>query len=173
MEIAFAGSFDPITYGHLDIIKRLEKLFEVTVVVAKNDGKKNLFKSYERIELVKENLENSTTNVIECPDNILLYDFLNQQGIHLLARGVRESYDFIQEMTMSHINLDLSSGKLETIFFPTNKQFSDISSSAVKSIAALNGNILNMVPANVAQAIFSKQEEVRNGQQSDNRYRNP
>jgi pantetheine-phosphate adenylyltransferase len=157
--IAITGSFDPCSLGHFDIITRLAKYFDVMVVVAKNETKNNMFSVEERISLIQENLQIEglyNVEVVECPDDILLVDFLKKHEIRLIARGVRESFDFIQEMTMAHINLQLSNEGIETLLFPTRQEFSHISSSAIKTIAKLGGDISSMVPDNVYDAIKEK-----------------
>jgi pantetheine-phosphate adenylyltransferase len=155
MKIAFAGSFDPLTLGHLDIIQRLAKHFEVFVVVGKNETKNNMFSVEERVNLILENTKNDAT-ILVCPDDILMIDFLKKHDINLIARGVRESYDFIQEMTLAHTNFKLSNTDIETILFPTRQDYSHISSSSVKAIAKLHGDISFMVPSNIEKAIKEK-----------------
>jgi pantetheine-phosphate adenylyltransferase len=108
---------------------------DVWVIVAHNEKKNCMFPYQRRVRMIQEDCPG--VHVISCPDNQLLVDFLEDTGITVLARGVRESYDFQQELTMAHINERLSQGKIETIMVPTRKELSDVSSSAVKTIFRL------------------------------------
>jgi pantetheine-phosphate adenylyltransferase len=160
-KIAFSGSFDPPTLGHIDIIKRLSKNFDVYVIIAKNEAKKNMFSADERQNLLLQCLKQENmfqgVNVIACPEGILLVDFLKELNIHLIARGVRESYDLVAEMTMANINLEQSNDEIETVLFCASPEYSHISSSAVKTLALYpNGNISKMVPPIVHKAIYNK-----------------
>ena len=136
----FAGSFDPITNGHLDIISRASKLFdELQIGVLINPNKKGLFSLEERVELI-----NACTKDL---DNIkvikfqgLLVNYCREHGIDTLVRGVRSEADVNYELQMAHMNKELDS-KIETIFLPTNKQYSFVSSSfsAVNNAVVFSG----------------------------------
>jgi pantetheine-phosphate adenylyltransferase len=153
--IAFAGSFDPPTLGHFDVLARLATCFDkVIVVVAKNEKKKNMFTVEERIDLIKNNRPYNNIEVTSCPDDVLLVDWLRKHDVHLMARGIREINDLVAEMNLFNVNYEQVQGDVETIFFPTRQKFSHISSSAVKTLAMLDGgSISDMVTEDVEKAV--------------------
>ncbi len=151
----FAGSFDPITNGHLDIICRAAKLFdELQIGVLVNPNKTGLFTLQERVELIDictKNLDN--TKVVEFKG--LLVDYCKEQGIDTLVRGVRSEEDVNYELQMAHMNKELSP-EIETIFLPTNKQYSFVSSSLIKEVLNFGADVRNLVPNEVVIAIEKK-----------------
>src|SRR5574342_16879 len=145
------GSFDPITYGHLDIITRAAKVFdELYVVVLNNSSKQPLFSVDERIELIKmvtKNIPNAKVDSFQG----LLVDYAESVNANAIIRGLRAVSDFEYEMQITSMNRVLND-KIETFFIMTNNQFSFLSSSIVKEVAKYNGDISELVPSPVKEA---------------------
>lgn len=149
------GSFDPITYGHLDIITRGAKVFdEVYVVVLSNSSKKPLFSVEERIALIKE-VTKHLPNVKVDSFNGLLVDYAEQVGADAIIRGLRAVSDFEYEMQITSMNRVLND-QIETFFIMTKNQYSFLSSSIVKEVAKYKGNISELVPPQVEEALRGK-----------------
>ncbi len=148
----YPGTFDPITYGHLDVLGRAAKLFDrVTVAVADNPGKGPLFSAAERLGMLRPNLE-KFPNVTLTPFGGLLVDFCIAQKADAIIRGLRALSDFEFEFNMALMNRHLEP-KVETIFVMPNEQFSYTSSSLVKQVAKYGGDVAHFVPPNVAAAL--------------------
>ncbi len=156
MKVIYPGSFDPVTFGHLDIIKRASKLFdEVVVAVLVNGEKKGLFSMDERIEMLN-NLLYDYDNVKVDKFSGLLFDYTNKNGIDATIRGLRAVSDYESELQMAHLNNQLSNGELETLFLTATPSVSFVSSSAVREIAAFGGDITNFVDEEVAKKTYAK-----------------
>jgi pantetheine-phosphate adenylyltransferase len=154
------GSFDPITYGHLDIIKRGAKVFDqLNVVVLNNSAKQPLFSVDERIELIKE-VTKDISNVKVDSFQGLLVDYAKSVNASAIIRGLRAVSDFEYEMQITSMNRVLDD-EIETFFIMTNNQYSFLSSSIVKEVAKYNGKISELVPHTVEQALKEKFEEKR------------
>jgi len=153
----YAGSFDPVTFGHVDIIKRASKLFnEVTVGIARSFSKKGLFSLEERKELLQkviqeENLKNVTVEFFEC----LTVDFAREREINILIRGLRAISDFEEEFQMVSTNRDLEP-EMETIFLMSSQENFYFSSRLVKEIVQLGGKVNKFVPVFVRDALENK-----------------
>lgn len=148
----YPGTFDPITYGHLDVLGRAAKLFDrVTVAIAENAGKNPLFTAAERLAMLQPSLE-KYPNVTATTFGGLLVDFAMAQKADALIRGLRALSDFEFEFNMALMNRHLQP-RIETIFVMPNESFSYTSSSLVKQVAKYNGDISHFVPANVAAAL--------------------
>lgn len=149
----YPGSFDPITLGHLDIIKRGNQLFDrVIVAVLSNPSKQPLFTVAQRIEQIK----NCTANLsnVEVDSFVgLTVEYAKLREAKVLLRGLRVLSDFEKELQMAHTNETLWT-EIETVFLATAKEYSFLSSSVVKEIAQFGGAIEHLVPSNVAQAIY-------------------
>lgn len=152
------GSFDPITLGHLDIIKRGAKVFdEVIVVVLNNSSKKPLFTLEERCELISEATE-SIPNVRVDSFSGLLMDYAKEQNASAILRGLRAVSDFEYEMQITAMNKKLVD-EIDTFFVMTNSQYSFLSSSIVKEVAKYGGNVKDLVPTCVNNALLNKFEK--------------
>ncbi|XJZ28387.1 pantetheine-phosphate adenylyltransferase [Bacillota bacterium Lsc_1132] len=149
------GSFDPITYGHLDIIKRGAKVFdELYVVVLNNSSKNPLFTVNERIDLIKE-VTKDLPNVKVDEFHGLLVDYAKSVKASAIIRGLRAVSDFEYEMQITSMNRVLNED-IETFFIMTNNQFSFLSSSIVKEVAQYDAKISELVPPVVEQALHKK-----------------
>jgi len=138
------GSFDPVTYGHLDIIGRASKLYdEVVVAVLINPSKRGLFEVPERMEMLAE-VTASYGNVLVDSFGGLLVDFCKQRDISVIVKGLRAVSDFDYELQMAQMNHSLAG--IETLFMTTNPEFSFLSSSLVKEVAKYGGDVSGLVP---------------------------
>lgn len=148
----YPGTFDPITYGHLDVLARAANLFDrVTVAVAENAGKAPLFTATERVEMVRTNVA-KFSHVSVTTFGGLLVEFCLAQRADAIIRGLRALSDFEFEFNMALMNRHLEP-KIETLFVMPNEQFSYTSSTLVKQVAKYGGNVAHFVPPNVAAAL--------------------
>ena len=151
----FAGSFDPITNGHLDIICRASKLFdELQIGVLYNPNKKGLFNFDERIELIKS-CTNHLNNIKIVSFDGLLVNYCQKNEIDTLVRGVRTGADIEYELQMAHMNRELNPN-IETIILPTKTEYSFISSSLIKEVLTVGGDIKKLVPNIVLEQLKIK-----------------
>ncbi len=150
----YPGTFDPITYGHLDVVSRAARLFDrVTVAVAHNAGKEPLFEPQQRLEMIRANLSDHQ-NVEVVDFGGLLVEFAIQIKANAIIRGLRALSDFEFEFNMALMNRHLNP-EVETIFVMPNEAYSYCSSTLVKQVARYGGDVAHFVPANVASALRS------------------
>jgi pantetheine-phosphate adenylyltransferase len=156
MKIAvYPGSFDPVTFGHLDIIDRALKVFDgVVVAVARNSEKNALFTVPERIELLSEILADRPTASVETFDGLLV-DFVQRRGASVVIRGLRAVSDFEFEFQLAQMNRSITK-QVETLFMMTSVPYSYLSSSIVKEVSSLNGPVDKLVPPLVKAALDKK-----------------
>ena len=157
----YPGSFDPITFGHLDVLARASKLFdEVHLLVVHNPAKSPRFTSAERVQLILSAIEeakfgaapNQTAKiVVDTLDGGLLVDYCRMVGASALVKGVRTNVDLDYELPMAMVNRDLAS--VETVFLPADPAHGLISSSLVKQVADLGGDVTKYVPGSVVRAL--------------------
>jgi pantetheine-phosphate adenylyltransferase len=148
----YPGTFDPVTYGHLDVLARAAKLFDhVTVAIAESAGKGPLFSAADRIEMIRPNIAQYPNVSVTSFDNLLV-EFAVAQGAIAVIRGLRAFSDFEFEFNMALMNRHLEA-RIETIFVMPNEQFSYTSSSLVKQVAKFGGDVTHFVPPNVAAAL--------------------
>lgn len=151
----FPGTFDPITNGHLDIVKRGLKIFdELVVAVAENPQKGTLFNMEERVEMVRESLADFPSVKVESFGNLLI-DYLREKNINVAIRGLRVMSDFEHEFQMALINRKLDP-RIETVFMMTSEDSSYISSRFLKEIFRLGGRIDCFVPLPVIKKLKEK-----------------
>ncbi len=149
------GSFDPLTYGHLDIIQRGARIFDqIIVAVFNNQSKAPLFSVEERIKLIEE-CTIDLPNVIADSSDGLLMDYAKEKNAQAIIRGLRAVSDFEYEMQITSMNRKLDE-EIETFFMMTNNQYSFLSSSIVKEVAKYKANVSDLVPKPVEQALITK-----------------
>mgnify|MGYP003299538682 FL=1 len=152
----YPGSFDPVTYGHLDIIRRAADIVDhLTVAVLNNNTKTPLFSVEERVNILKEVTKDIPNVSVESFSGLLI-DYAKQKDIHVSVRGLRAITDFEYELQIAQTNHKLSNGELDTIFLTTSLEYSYLSSSSVKEIASFNGDISQLVPEYVAKLVYQK-----------------
>lgn len=149
------GSFDPITNGHLDIIRRGAKIFDhVVVVIFNNSTKKSLFTVDERIYLITEATKEMDNVSVDISDDLLI-DYAKDNEAFVILRGLRAVSDFEYEMQITSMNRRLAED-VETFFMMTNNQYSFLSSSIVKEVAKYDGIVTGLVPEIVEKALKEK-----------------
>ena len=156
----YPGSFDPVTYGHLDIIRRSAPLVDELVIgVLNNNAKTPLFSVEERVKMLEE-VTKDIPNVKIIPFEGLLVNFAHKLNAKIVIRGLRAITDFEYELQMAQTNHKLASG-VETIFLTTNLQYSYLSSTTVKKVAAFGGDISQFVPDYIEQKVWGKMKDKR------------
>ncbi|MDP8262584.1 MAG: pantetheine-phosphate adenylyltransferase [Candidatus Ancaeobacter aquaticus] len=151
----YPGSFDPVTHGHVDVIRRAVKIFDgLILAVANNPTKKPLFSLDERVEMIKSVTSNIEGIEIDTFDGLLV-DFVAHKKASVVVRGLRSMSDFEYEFQMALTNRKLSE-EIETIFLMSGEQYSYMSSRAIKEIAELGGDVSKFVPAEVAEKLLAK-----------------
>ncbi|MCL6478046.1 MAG: pantetheine-phosphate adenylyltransferase [Peptococcaceae bacterium] len=151
----YPGSFDPVTYGHLDIIERAASLFdEVIVSVSRNANKKPLFTVQEREEMLKAVLQPFENVLVDSFDGLTV-NFAKQKGAQAIIRGLRAISDFENEFMMALTNKKLVPS-VDTMFLMTRAEFSFISSSAVKEVVMFGGCVKGLVPPEVEERLVEK-----------------
>ncbi|GLW56624.1 pantetheine-phosphate adenylyltransferase [Kitasatospora phosalacinea] len=154
------GSFDPITNGHLDIIERASKLYDVVhVAVLINRNKQGMFSIEERIGLIGETTAHLGNIEVESHSGLLV-DFCRERGIPAIIKGLRAAGDFDYELQMAQMNHGLTG--VETLFVPTSPTYSFLSSSLVKEVASLGGDVSHLLPPAVHRRLVERIAERRN-----------
>lgn len=151
----YPGTFDPITYGHIDLIDRAARLFDrVIVAVAANSAKTPLFSLAERVSLVEQVMSHHQNVEVQGFES-LLTDFAKQHGASIILRGLRAVSDFDYEFQLASMNRKLAS-KIESLFLMPAENFSYVSSRLVREIASLGGDVKEFVPEVVLKALHKK-----------------
>ncbi len=160
LRAVYPGSFDPVTYGHLDIIRRSSKIMDELVVgVLNNNAKMPLFSVEERVKMLEE-VTRDYKNVRVVPFDGLLIDFARDMDAYVVIRGLRAITDFEYELQMSQTNHKLEP-ELETMFLTTSIEYSYLSSTTVREIAAYGGDVSQFVPEAVAAELKAKTKAKR------------
>ncbi|HWT75606.1 MAG TPA: pantetheine-phosphate adenylyltransferase [Mobilitalea sp.] len=159
----YPGSFDPITFGHLDILVRASGLVDKLIIgVLKNNAKKPLFTAEERVKLIEQVIKENTNLAsvqVEAFDGLLI-NFAAQKNATIIVRGLRAITDFEYELQIAQTNHKLNT-KIDTVFFTTSVEYSYLSSSAVKEIASYGGDIRQFVPECIVQSVYDKYKSLR------------
>ncbi|MCA1797599.1 MAG: pantetheine-phosphate adenylyltransferase [Desulfuromonadaceae bacterium] len=151
----YPGSFDPVTNGHIDIICRGLKVFDNIIVgVARNSAKKTMFSVDERIEMLRESLGDNPRIRVDVIDGLLI-DYVRNQGSNIIIRGLRAVSDFEYEFQLAQVNHTVEKN-IETMFMMTSVRYGYLSSSVVKEMGSLGGDIKDFVPECVLQRIREK-----------------
>ena len=166
MKIAiYPGSFDPVTSGHLNIIRRASKIFDRLIVcVMVNSGKNPMFTLEERVELLKSVTQDIPNVVVDCSAD-LLADYAAQNGACVIVKGLRDGSDYQYESQMAMINRKLNPN-LDTVFLTAEQQYLYLSSSVVKELAKYDADLSEFLPAQIIPAF---KERVRTKHQGGNR----
>ncbi|MBI1883049.1 MAG: pantetheine-phosphate adenylyltransferase [Chlamydiae bacterium] len=160
MKAIYPGSFDPVTYGHLDVIGRITRMFgSLIVAVAQNDEKSPLFSLEERLEMIRQSVRGMKGVEILHFDTLLI-DYCQKNKINVVIRGLRAISDFEYEFQMALMNKKLSE-KIETIFMMPSESYSYLSSRMMKEIVAKGGNVSAFVPRHVERELRKKLLEPR------------
>ena len=160
MRAIYPGSFDPVTNGHLDIIKRAAAISDELIVgVLNNKAKTPLFSVEERVKMLCE-VTKDIKNVKIIPFEGLLIEFASQMDAKVIIRGLRAVTDFEYELQMSQTNHKLNP-KIETLFMTTSLEYSFLSSSTVRELASFGGDISQFVPKHVEEQVIEKIKEKR------------
>lgn len=158
----YPGSFDPVTNGHVDIIKRGIRMFdEIIVLVAYNPAKSSLFTVEERVEMIKEAVGNLEGVRVDCYSGLLV-DYLKKVGANVILRGMRALSDFEYEFQMALMNRR-QSREIETVFLLSGFKWFFSGSQIVKSVASIGGKVKGLVPENVYKKLMKKYSVNKNG----------
>ena len=151
----YAGSFDPVTLGHVDLIERSSKLFdEIIVAVGRHASKKAFFSFQERIDLLRDVTREIPNVRIESFDGLLI-QFCERVGARAIVRGLRAVTDFEYELQIAHANADMAPG-VDTVFLPTRTKYGFVSASLVREIASHGGDVSHYAPPVVCAALAAK-----------------
>ncbi|MGL5087935.1 MAG: pantetheine-phosphate adenylyltransferase [Cetobacterium sp.] len=155
----YSGTFDPITKGHIEIIKRASKMCDKLVVaVLNNSSKKTLFSLEERKEMV-QNVLKDIRNIEVVEHTGLLVNYMKEIGCNYIIRGLRAVVDYEYELSLAYGNYDISEGDIETIFIPSSKEYLYVSSSIVRELALYNGRLDNYLDDYIIEKIRKRFEE--------------
>ncbi len=157
----YPGTFDPVTYGHLDLIKRGSKIFdELIVAVSHNPLKKPLFTIKERTNMVSKYVKDIPNVKVDCFEGMLV-DYVREMQINVILRGIRTVSDFEYEFQMALTNRVLKSD-IETVFVMTSQEYSFLNSSLIKEAVSLGGDVSMFVPSEVGKLLQQKFTHKRN-----------
>jgi len=154
-KVIYPGTFDPVTYGHIDIVKRAVDLFdEVIVTVAINPTKNQLFSTAERVMMLEESLKNYERVKIDSFDGLVV-EHAKQVGATGIIRGLRQISDFEFEFQMALMNRKLA-GDITTIFLMPHEKYTYLNSTVIRNLASLHADVSDFVPPNVHEALKKK-----------------
>lgn len=168
-KVIYPGSFDPITKGHLDIIKRISSLFNKVIIgVFINSSKNQWFDIDERVNLIKKVLESEGIKNAEVVQfSGLLVDYIEKENIDILVRGLRAVSDYEYELQINLVNKSLTNSNFETIFLTASRKYLYLSSSIVKEIALNKGNLQQFIPEVITSDIEKRADDI-NGRKKEN-----
>jgi pantetheine-phosphate adenylyltransferase len=152
----YPGTFDPFTYGHIDVLERALNIFDkVSIVVAVNSQKKTLFTIDERLAMIRESLANYERVSVEKFEGGLLIDYAKQKGVSAIIRGLRQVADFEYEFQIALMNRHLHP-EITTVFLMPNEKYTYLTSSIIREVASLGGDVGDFVPPPVLHALHRK-----------------
>ena len=152
----YPGSFDPMTLGHLDVIRRASKMFDTLIVsVLDNKAKNALFSVEERVSILKEATKDLPNVQVDSFQGLLI-DYARQKDIHVSVRGLRAITDFEYELQIAQTNSKLSNGMLDTVFLTTSLEYAYLSSTILKEVAHFGGDLSKFAPAEITDAVIEK-----------------
>ena len=168
-KVIYPGSFDPITKGHLDIIKRISSLVNKVIIgVFINSSKNQWFDIDERVNLIKRVLESEGIKNAEVVQfSGLLVDYIEKENIDILVRGLRAVSDYEYELQINLVNKSLTNSNFETIFLTASRKYLYLSSSIVKEIALNKGNLQQFIPEVIISDIEKRADDI-NGRKKEN-----
>lgn len=168
-KVIYPGSFDPITKGHLDIIKRISSLFNKVIIgVFINSSKNQWFDIDERVNLIKKVIESEGIKNAEVVQfSGLLVDYIEKENIDILVRGLRAVSDYEYELQINLVNKSLTNSNFETIFLTASRKYLYLSSSIVKEIALNKGNLQQFIPEVIISNIEKRADDI-NGRKKEN-----
>lgn len=151
----YAGSFDPLTNGHINLVERALKIFnQVTIAIAADSSKKMVFSLDERLQMIKKVFENQSAVKVETFSGLLV-KYMDTKADAVIIRGIRSNVDFEYELALAQANKHLNP-RLETVFMLTDTQFSFLSSSMIREIVSLGGDTRGLLPPEIEQALRKK-----------------
>ena len=168
-KVIYPGSFDPITKGHLDIIKRISSLFNKVIIgIFINSSKNQWFDIDERVNLIKKVLESEGIKNAEVVQfSGLLVDYIEKENIDILVRGLRAVSDYEYELQINLVNKSLTNSNFETIFLTASRKYLYLSSSIVKEIALNKGSLQQFIPEEIVKDIEKRADDI-NGRKEKN-----
>lgn len=159
----YPGTFDPITYGHIDVVERAAKMFDtVIILVARNTTKEPLFSDNERIAMIKEVFRNNPRVKVDGFDGLLV-DYARRMGSRVIIRGLRAVSDFEYEFQMALTNRKLDKD-IDTVFLAPDEKHTYLNSTIVREVAMLGGDVSDFVPPSVRRYLFSKVKSLKGKQ---------
>ena len=158
MRAVYPGSFDPLTYGHLDLIKRAAGIFDdLTVLIIRNSAKQSLFTVEERVHMIEKVLKKRGLDRVKVDTyEGLTIDYCAAKGIGVSIRGLRAITDFEYELQIAQTNAVFSKNQLETVFLTTSLKYAYLSSTIVKEIASYHGDVSVCVPRSIEKKLMEK-----------------
>ncbi len=155
MLAVYAGSFDPVTFGHLDLIERASNLFsEVIIAIGRHPTKKAFFSFQERMDLLRDVSKGIANVRVESFEGLLIH-YCERIGARVIVRGLRAATDFEYELQIAHANADMIP-RVDTIFLPTRTNYGFVSASLVREIASHGGDVSRYAPKQVCEALAVK-----------------
>lgn len=160
MPVVCPGSFDPITLGHVDVVRRTATLFgDVVVAVGVNTTKSYVFTIEERLAMCRETFAELGSGITVAPIEGLLVDFCRDHDAGVVVKGLRFSSDFEFELQQAHMNHHV--GAVETVFLPASREFGTISSTLIRNIASFGGDVSAFLPPEVNRALMDRMRQRR------------
>jgi len=162
LRAVYPGTFDPVTYGHIDLMRRaLRMCDEIIVAISDNPAKEPLFTFEERKGFIEDSTSHLAGIMVEYFETLLV-DYMKERGASLVIRGVRAISDFEYEFQMALMNRALNQ-EIETVFLIPNERYSFVSSRLIKEVAAFGGDVSHLVPSSVADALRQRVGKLRKG----------